>query len=222
MNSRSQLAKGVKALFSVLVFMSTANAQVLYQSVIGRADAVTAFFSSQQNRLLVWNAIWMAHRGQILFGKCLGSVREMATTVDDKRVSSTWLRTGWPATQFILIHKNIGTMVAGDGMGPVPAGGGLPPGGRGDDPKYLTDGFLGGMFHEIIHAVAQEGDYSDTSTQNVLECQAFGSELLYYLQIKDLDPCYTAPVPGGALRRIQLCNRIDATRKLANKDHCGF
>ncbi len=210
------------ALF-VLVFVSTVRTQINVQAVAARGQAVDPlFFQSQEIRLLVWNAIWAAHKGQIQFTMCLGD-REMASTADDPTVSKTTLAVGWPAKQKIGVHKKVSEMIAKDGAGEIPPGGGPPAGGAGDDPKYVVDAFLGAFFHELKHVLVQSGDWSIPATKKIFECQAFACEIWYYTNVKNEDPCYLPAAQGGTLRRAQLCNRILATKKLANHDYnCGF
>jgi len=207
-------------LLSALCLASVSAQQ--YGPVQQRNNDVAAFFSSQEIRLQAWNLAWAAHNGQIQFARCLGPRREMATTGDNPRVNRNELRVGWPSTQRIAINKNFVQLASADGAGTPPPSG-PPSGGDGNDPKYLIDAFLGAFFHELIHAVMQAGDMSNRVIRDAMKCQAFGAELAFYDMIKAEDPCYTENVPGGLLRRRQLCNRRQATRDLANNDHnCGF
>jgi len=202
--------------------VSTVNAQINVSAVAARGQTIDPlFFQSQEIRLLVWNAIWRAHKGQIRFGECLDG-RQMASSGENNQVSKKMLGVGWPTTQMIGVEKGIGDMIAKDGAGKIPSGGGTPSGGAGNDPKYMVDAFLGAFFHELKHVLVQSGDMNIPATKKQNECQAFACEIWYYSTLKNEDPCYQ-PTQGGNLRRTQLCNRILATKDLANRDNnCGF
>lgn len=210
---------------AVLTFSASTPAQLNGPTVAQRGDAAANFFGDQEIRLLVWNTLFAAHHAKFVFDHCGMGRRQAKTTVDSIDTNAQGKKIGileagkWPARQKIWTSKVIKNEIENDGSGtPDSAPGGGYSGGGGNDTKYVIDAFLGAIFHEFWHVWAQNTpDF--VANEDDLECETFAQELLFYHQIKDLDPCYAIP----ALRRVQLCNRIEATKKLANKSHnCGF